>query len=1124
VRQPTPCRSIGRTWFFSVQLLILLAISVHPVHTQNESEPLFETWRWASFTTQSGLPSNHVLGIYETSNDIPWVVTTLGIAWYDGYRWNAIPDSFSFSPSAIPWVCPGLDGSLLVIHKGRPYRIDTNSIQRIPVPESYGNETLDFLTAIVPFGPETYMVLHDTALFILDNGVLRRPKIPQTIVSPPLPPLHFTGGAAWLCCSDGLFRWNGSEWKLELKSTAENFEIVDVVEGSNGEVLAWVKAPFSWRGLWEWSEGRKPAYNAHEGNELIQSMDISPNGNVLALYESGDIRIREKSVWRPITGMPVQMRTAVVFKYRKNGDLWVGTESGLYLCKCSSQRWSYWKHPFPNLKNTVHAIIRSRDGLIWLGTANGIEVRREDGTIVREFDDIDGKPIPIVTGIAEDTAGNIWICSGSQFGGAYRWNGRIWKHFGRESGLDAPLVHAILPDKEGRLWFLGMSVSKEDPQQPGAFLLEGERIIPWTRARGLPNKRVYSFVESKDGSFWFGTSRGLYKWHDDQWKEFESFNAETVFAIAADSSAGVWFGSNAENPLGYVDGQDSVHLMSLTDRHINAQIWNLAVDPSGALWVSTRSDEGIVNYRNGTWSSIHLSAGLTSLKLWPLLVVSDRLYIGTEGGGVDILHFDELQCPPTRIGVNAPSIEEHAASVRWGVYPYWGSIPEWESYSRSKLDKLPWSDWSTEREKKFSDLPPGDHTLQIQAKGLFGRYDTAGAKIEFAIAPPLYLRPAFVGLIAFLSIAVMYLGTMLFLRKRHYAVELRQREKNLEMITETTSSAIFIYEGDDLRYVNSSAEKLTGYSRGEMAQLPLGTMVDPEYRHLISEARAAIGTRRSEEQLHYELRIIGKNGVGRWVDYTVGEIEFEGKPAVLSTAIDITERKLAEERLLAYQEQLKSLATELSNTEEEERRRMATYLHDTVSQTLAFCQTKLTTVKTARGNSANQKLLRQVNRLLEEALENLQTLTFELSPPVLYELAFNDAISWLVEFMEEHYQLRVTVSSSLPPHVPELRKEIRTVAFHAIRELLTNVVKHAGTKTAFLAIAVDTDVMKITIQDHGRGFDTRILETPLKRKGGFGLFNIRERLTHLGAHLEICSQPQDGTAVTLILPVTDSDV
>ena len=767
----------------------------------------------------------------------------------------------------------------------------------------------------------------------------------------------------------------------------------------------------------------------------------------------------------------------------------------------------------------MHAIIQSHDGLLWLATGKGFEVRKPDGTIVREFDEIDGKPIYIVTGLAEDASRNIWISSGSQFEGAYRWNGVTWKHFGKEEGLDAPNIHSIVPDRQGRLWFLGMSPVKEDPEQPGAFVLEGSRFSPWTRMHGLPDKRIYSFAESGDGSFWFGTSTGLVKWHAGQWKSFQELSTLTVFAIAVDSSGKVWFGSNSESPLGFVDRQDSVHLMTMTDRHILSEIWDLDVDTSGTLWIATRSDEGVVSYKNETWSSIHLSAGLTSLKLWPLLPVNDRLYIGTDGGGVDILRLDELRSPLPRIDLYEPLIEENATSIRWNVLTYWGALPEWESYSRYKLDDRSWSDWSAGREEKFPDLTPGTHTIRIQAKGIFGRFDAAGKVAEFLIPEPAYLKPTVVIPVILLGTAVMYLGILLFVRKRHHALELRQRERNLRMITETTSSAIFIYDGSVILYANSGAERLTGFTKEGLERLSFSDIVDPGYRDRIIGERIRASDASAPGTTHCELQLLTKDGVTKWIDYTWGTIDFEGRPAVLGTAIDITERRQAEENLLAYQAQLKLLATKLANTEEAERRRMATYLHDAVSQSLAFCQTKLTTLKIARGNPSNQKLLREVNRLLEEALENLQTLTFELSPPVLYELSFEDAVGWLAELMEERHKLHITVSGGLQPGVPELAKEFRSVAFHAVREVLINIVKHAETNAASLHISGEGQCMKIRIEDHGKGFDPAILESPQRRKGGFGLFNIREQLTHLGAKFEIYSHPHVGTTVLMTIPL-----
>ncbi|MHC4359708.1 MAG: PAS domain-containing sensor histidine kinase [Planctomycetota bacterium] len=118
---------------------------------------------------------------------------------------------------------------------------------------------------------------------------------------------------------------------------------------------------------------------------------------------------------------------------------------------------------------------------------------------------------------------------------------------------------------------------------------------------------------------------------------------------------------------------------------------------------------------------------------------------------------------------------------------------------------------------------------------------------------------------------------------------------------------------------------------------------------------------------------------------------------------DITERRYAEEQLMAYQKQLRSLASELSLAEERLRRRMAVGLHDLVGQNIAVSKIKLASLRQTASSAEFDKTLSEIERLLTETLQSTISLTFELSPPVLYELGFKAAMEWLVRQTEARH-------------------------------------------------------------------------------------------------------------------------
>jgi CheY-like chemotaxis protein/anti-sigma regulatory factor (Ser/Thr protein kinase) len=138
---------------------------------------------------------------------------------------------------------------------------------------------------------------------------------------------------------------------------------------------------------------------------------------------------------------------------------------------------------------------------------------------------------------------------------------------------------------------------------------------------------------------------------------------------------------------------------------------------------------------------------------------------------------------------------------------------------------------------------------------------------------------------------------------------------------------------------------------------------------------------------------------------------------------------------------------------------------------------------------------------------------------MLHDAGLIPALEWLSQKMEADYGLRVRVLAH-PAAAPE-SEQLRTLLFECARELLFNVVKHAGVKEAKLTLNISSDgVLSLVVSDAGMGFDMHETGANSKRnETSFGLFSIRERLSFLGGLLNIRSAPGEGTRVELSVPV-----
>jgi len=244
---------------------------------------------------------------------------------------------------------------------------------------------------------------------------------------------------------------------------------------------------------------------------------------------------------------------------------------------------------------------------------------------------------------------------------------------------------------------------------------------------------------------------------------------------------------------------------------------------------------------------------------------------------------------------------------------------------------------------------------------------------------------------------------------------------------------------------------------------------------------------------------------------------------VQEVLIDITERRKAKQKLIDYQSQLKSLASQLTLAEEHERRRLAIELHDRISQSLVISKIKLEALRKCGYGEKLDKAIEEVCNSIGQTIQHTRTLTFDLGSPVLYELGFEMAVSeWLTSQIQEKHGLAVEFEDDGQPK--PLDDDIRILLFRDVRELLVNIVKHAGAHKVKVSIKKPGKQICITVEDDGAGFDPAEVASMAAKRGEFGLFSIRERLEDLGGHLQIDSAPGQGCKVTMTAPLKRKEI
>jgi PAS domain S-box-containing protein len=236
---------------------------------------------------------------------------------------------------------------------------------------------------------------------------------------------------------------------------------------------------------------------------------------------------------------------------------------------------------------------------------------------------------------------------------------------------------------------------------------------------------------------------------------------------------------------------------------------------------------------------------------------------------------------------------------------------------------------------------------------------------------------------------------------------------------------------------------------------------------------------------------------------------------VFSTRISSEiERTRAANTITHYQEQLRALASQLTLSEERERMRLATELHDGISQIAAIAKMKVEERISHESNGDNVDFLTEIQTMLDTLLSDTRGLTRDLGTGVLQDIKLDNAIE---EWLHQEIDLKHNIATDVQGHCngSALDANTKILLFRAVRELATNVVKHAQAKHIWVTLGIRDAHCCIEVADDGIGFKMPERKHASTLNDGFGLFSIQERLAYLGGSMTVESKLGQGTKITL---------
>jgi PAS domain S-box-containing protein len=365
------------------------------------------------------------------------------------------------------------------------------------------------------------------------------------------------------------------------------------------------------------------------------------------------------------------------------------------------------------------------------------------------------------------------------------------------------------------------------------------------------------------------------------------------------------------------------------------------------------------------------------------------------------------------------------------------------------------------------------------------------------------------------------------------ASTVEESEKRLRAAFSQTYSILMLLSPDgSVVEANQAALEGMGFTRsqviGRKCWEPWWAALPKEVETLKSSvARAAQG-----EVVRENCSYCTSGGTVRFADRTLAPVRDEDGNVVLilASALDITEQKelldRLEQRVRARTQELeqknaelRKLSARLLQVQDEERRRIARELHDSVGQLLAAVSMNISNVSMEKyklSGSAAAAVSENMN-LVEQVSNEIRTLSHLLHPPLLDEIGLLSALKWYIDGFSERSKIKVT--ADIPADLGRLPRDVELSLFRIVQECLTNIHRHSGSPTAIVRLTQTRKSVTLEVKDEGRGFSPS--GGPTISGGdspGVGLRGMRERVTQLGGQLEITSNAT-GTAVLARLPL-----
>lgn len=765
------------------------------------------------------------------------------------------------------------------------------------------------------------------------------------------------------------------------------------------------------------------------------------------------------------------------FQPRRDDGCWLARANVLRKFNERGETLLMGQMPWSGGAAEIQTLAENGDGVLWIGTKGQGLYRLDDAGIER---------VPtshnFITAIHEDREGNLWIGTGG--GGLNHLRRRGIRLYDARNGLAGDIVHSICEDNDSALWFGSRSA--------GTLRFADGRFTLFTNTNRWPGGIVTTLCADRGGGVWFGTlAGGLIRWQDGAFRN-AGFKRERIESLYQDREGALWIGTSNAGLLLWRDGEVTRFPTNNGLRDVTA----LAEDGAGHFWAGTQQGD-LFCRGGGNFQRFSSGDGLPGAAIQTILADgTESLWIGTRHG---LVRFDggSFKQITTRHGLPDDDIRQIVADDDGNLW--FGSSRGLFRAARRDLDEAAAGQCATVdcmtygRSDGFGSFEFADGSHNAACRARDGRFwfatrrgaveVNAKALVVSSEPPPVHIEE----LIMDGKPRSLPASGRVEIPPLPDRIELRYTALSLT----SPAKVRFRYrlENVDDDWIEAGAERAATY-----LHMPPGN-----YRFHV--------TARSSEGVW--------NTTGAMLDFTVRAalwqtVWFRAAAlvtllALLATAVRIAAVQRVRQRLRALEHE---------RALEAERARIATNMHDDLGAKL----TRIALLsETARGDAslAPEAAARaeKISRAAREVSQTLDEIVWAVNPG-------NDTLERLVGYLSDYAAeylaaADIRLSQDLPENVPgaPIASDVRHSLLLAVKETLHNAVKHAAATEIKLTVALELQSLRVQIADNGRGFD------PAARAAGQGLANMRERLTTIGGVCHLESTLNQGTRVTLTLPL-----